>query len=62
MKKATDARRAFPCFDEPDFKAIFDVNIIAENHKTVLSNMVFFFVVVATVFIFLNLSFYVSSH
>ncbi|KAF1743949.1 LOW QUALITY PROTEIN: hypothetical protein MXB_1102 [Myxobolus squamalis] len=34
-----DARRAFPCFDEPCFKATFKIRIIYETHKTVLSNM-----------------------
>jgi len=37
--EATDARRAFPCFDEPDMKAIFTIQIIAPLHMTVLSNM-----------------------
>jgi len=37
--EATDARRAFPCFDEPTFKATFDVTLIAENAMTALSNM-----------------------
>jgi len=36
--EATDARRCFPCFDEPSFKATFQVEIIAPKDKTVLSN------------------------
>lgn len=35
-----DARRAFPCWDEPDFKASFDVTIVAPRDRVVLSNMV----------------------
>lgn len=38
--EAADARRAFPCWDEPAVKATFDVTIIADESKTVLSNMV----------------------
>ncbi len=34
-----DARRCFPCWDEPALKATFDVSIIADKDKTVLSNM-----------------------
>jgi aminopeptidase N len=37
---AADARRAFPCWDEPAIKATFDVTLIADKNKTVLSNMV----------------------
>ncbi|RNA09032.1 puromycin-sensitive aminopeptidase-like [Brachionus plicatilis] len=37
--EAADARRALPCWDEPALKATFDVTIIAEENKTVLSNM-----------------------
>ncbi|KAI0989893.1 hypothetical protein GJ496_006551 [Pomphorhynchus laevis] len=33
------ARRAFPSWDEPSFKATFDVSIIAPSDQTVLSNM-----------------------
>ena len=35
----TDARRAFPCFDEPSLKAKFTVTLIAEKDLTCLSNM-----------------------
>lgn len=37
--EATDARRAFPCFDEPALKAEFTVTLIADKHLTCLSNM-----------------------
>ena len=37
--ESTDARRAFPCFDEPSFKAIFQITMIAPEICTVLSNM-----------------------
>ncbi|MCX6752204.1 MAG: M1 family metallopeptidase [Candidatus Nomurabacteria bacterium] len=36
--EATDARRAFPCFDEPAQKAIFNVSLIVQKGKTAISN------------------------
>ncbi|KAI9714490.1 MAG: Aminopeptidase 2 mitochondrial [Bogoriella megaspora] len=37
--EATDARRAFPCWDEPALKAKFTVTLIADKKLTCLSNM-----------------------
>ncbi|MDE1871508.1 MAG: M1 family metallopeptidase [Candidatus Micrarchaeota archaeon] len=37
--EAADARRAFPCFDEPEFKATFDVSFIIDKDLSALSNM-----------------------
>ncbi|HLJ79736.1 MAG TPA: M1 family metallopeptidase, partial [Acidobacteriaceae bacterium] len=34
----TDARRAFPSFDEPAFKATFDLTVIAPEGDTVIAN------------------------
>ncbi|MDP9464236.1 MAG: M1 family peptidase, partial [Actinomycetota bacterium] len=36
--EATDCRRAFPCFDEPDFKAIFDITLVVEADLFAVSN------------------------
>ena len=37
--EATDARRCFPCWDEPDRKATFDVKLVVPSGLTALSNM-----------------------
>jgi puromycin-sensitive aminopeptidase len=36
--QTTDCRRAFPCFDEPEFKAVFDVTLVIEPHLLAVSN------------------------
>ncbi len=37
--EATNARRAFPCFDEPALKATFEVTIVVPEGRTAVSNM-----------------------
>src|SRR5207253_9341564 len=36
--EATDARRAFPCWDEPDFKAVFATTLVIDPELTAVSN------------------------
>lgn len=36
--QSTDCRRAFPCFDEPDFKAVFAVTLISNRDHLAISN------------------------
>ncbi len=36
--EATDARRAFPCWDEPDFKAVFATTLVIDPQFTAISN------------------------
>ena len=36
--QATDCRRAFPCFDEPDFKAVFAAELVVADGMLAISN------------------------
>ncbi|HEX8803412.1 MAG TPA: M1 family metallopeptidase, partial [Acidimicrobiales bacterium] len=36
--EATDARRAFPCWDEPDAKAVFAVTLVVPDDQLAISN------------------------
>src|SRR5262249_9734465 len=36
--QATDCRRAFPCFDEPDFKAAFGITLVVDADLMAVSN------------------------
>src|ERR1700704_279006 len=36
--EATDARRGFPCWDEPALKAIFGVSLVVPQHLAAVSN------------------------
>lgn len=37
--EAADARRAFPCFDEPEFKAIFALELVHPTGNAAIANM-----------------------
>ncbi|XP_037078084.1 puromycin-sensitive aminopeptidase-like [Pollicipes pollicipes] len=37
--EATDARRCFPCWDEPALKATFDITLVSPRDRVALSNM-----------------------
>ncbi|HKW78021.1 MAG TPA: M1 family metallopeptidase, partial [Candidatus Limnocylindria bacterium] len=37
--EAADARRAFPCFDEPEFKAVFAIELTYPAGNTAIANM-----------------------
>jgi puromycin-sensitive aminopeptidase len=36
--QATDCRRAFPCWDEPEFKAVFSITLVVDPALTAVSN------------------------
>ncbi len=37
--EAASARKAFPCFDEPSFKAVFDLSLLVDKDLKCVSNM-----------------------
>ena len=36
--QSTDCRRAFPCWDEPDFKAVFAITLVVDDELMAVSN------------------------
>ena len=37
--EVTEARGVFPCFDEPSFKAIFEITLVYEDGYVPVTNM-----------------------
>lgn len=35
----THARKAFPCWDEPNFKTSYEISVVADSYMEVISNM-----------------------
>ena len=36
--QSTDCRQAFPCWDEPDFKAVFGITLVVDEQHLAISN------------------------
>ncbi|KAA0183878.1 hypothetical protein FBUS_11772 [Fasciolopsis buskii] len=45
-------RKAFPCWDEPDFKSIFSIKLLIPKHMTAISNMVSYWLEQSDVLVF----------
>ena len=39
QSESTDARRIFPCWDEPEHKATFEVSVVVPKNRVAISNM-----------------------